>query len=94
MKRHPQFNEPQACHSSVFFDIGQCYGKQNNFFSCTPQTGGGKPNYIRKRTCIFQFMTNVKLDFSNALRSFSNALIYILLYHTFKITENATGKEI
>lgn len=31
MKRHPQFNEPQACRFSVFFYIRECYEKENSF---------------------------------------------------------------
>lgn len=35
MKRNLQFNEPQACQTSMLFYKGECYGKENNLFSCT-----------------------------------------------------------
>lgn len=68
--------------------------KANQFFFLY-FTDWGEAQLHQKKNMYFSiYDSNVKLDFSNALRSFSNALIYVLLYHTFKITENATGKEI
>lgn len=87
MKGHPQFNETQACHSSMF-----CYKNQNNFFSCLSQIRG-KNQLCQKKNMYFSIYESNELK-SNELFECYNLHIIVSTYHTFKITENATGKEI
>lgn len=61
MKRHPQFNEPQACHFPVFFSIAECYGKENSFSSCTSWILG-KNQLCQKKNIYFSiYESNVQV---------------------------------
>lgn len=51
-KRHPQFNEPQVYHSSVF----QMVWKGIQFLFLHFMDFWGKNDYVRKRVYIFKFM--------------------------------------